>query len=87
MIEQIIDGIWEDLNRRIGHSYIHTLTKDKLKEINRSWRLIIRKAIAESSQDGNMDIDTLRKMDIGCGDKLSHSSSQAMLEETAAGKR
>ncbi len=49
MIEQIIDGIWEDLDRRIGHSYIHTLTKDKLKEIKCRWRIIIRKAISESS--------------------------------------
>ena len=76
MIEEIVDGIWEDVGGRVWMK-----TRSDKEEIKHRWRIIIRKAIADNQ--GNMDIDTLTKMDTGCGDKLSHSSSQAMLEETA----
>ncbi len=45
MIEQIIDGIWKDIDKRFYLDYEDVDTE----EIGRSWRLIIRKAIAESS--------------------------------------
>ena len=57
MIEQIIDGILDDV---YGTRYADTEIE---VEIKHRWRLIIRKAISESS------------------------CSQAMLEETAAGRR
>ncbi len=87
MIEQIIDGIWEDvkshvtwINDRDGNIYSATKCR---------WRLIIRKAIAESQKKKAipfaMGYEGGRRIGANIGKRRASrvSCSQAMLEETA----
>ncbi len=124
MIEQIIDGIWEDVIYGDIYKKSEYHQTDIIEEATkRRWRLIIRKAIAESQKGfGSMskfeeDITslinkhsaenssntpdfilaryltgclavfatTVQRRDNWYGD--ARKSSQAMLEETAAGRR
>ncbi len=99
MIEQIIDGIWKDievLEIVAGHRAIMVIDDYIESDIKSRWRLIIRKAIAES-QKHESEFKTCICMDCGktikVMDQSSHlkecprsdcqQSSQAMLEETA----
>lgn len=49
MIEEIIDGIWEDISKRVGYALTGLHGREAIK---RSWRVIIHKAIdgSKSSQ-------------------------------------
>ncbi len=80
MIEQIIDGIWKDLD---GRGYFHGMNHtEKEKEMKTFWRLIIRKAIAEN-QEEKLELIYKRILD----GEIVPKSSQAMLEETAVMER
>ena len=75
MIEEIIDGIWEDI---MSNSLLFGEF-----EIKRRWRIIIRKAIAESQKSEPKDgwrVPWKEPCPV-------HGSSQAMLEETAVMER
>ena len=92
MIEQIIDGIWEDI-------YGANFEGRCVEEVRCRWRIIIRKAIAESQKNTvcqrgqpncflnskGHDVEALYDEDyVESLNKLhSPTCSQAMLEETA----
>ncbi len=84
MIEQIIDGIWEDLRK----SLLDDDYNADDDEVKHRWRIIIRKAIAESQKEDFFDSllqpSPLKQVeDTTTSDAIIYKSSQAMLEETA----
>ena len=60
MIEEIVNGIWEDVSKWAGLC-LDDLSDEIQDEIKRRWRIIIRKAIAESSCS-QMELDCSQAM-------------------------
>ncbi len=80
MIEQIIDGILGDV-----WSNTDAIIVDE-ELVKRRWRIIIRKAISENRKKKAIPF----AMGYEGGRRIAHkiaSCSQAMLEETAVGRR
>lgn len=58
MIEEIIDGIWEDMKSR---NYLRILCDEEV--LKKQWRIIIRKAIAESQQSSQAMLEETAVME------------------------
>lgn len=61
MIEDIVNGIWEDVWGDVISSVRYNFPESYEQDVKRRWRLIIRKAILESSCS-QMELDCSQVM-------------------------